>query len=50
MGSEKRQRELAQQWSPVQLSNGGEEMRPASFAYIPDISTRLIQLLDDMNR
>ena len=61
MASEKRQRELAQQWSPdcvqaeyvpfsFRLSNGGEEMRPAPFAYIPDIWNRLIQLLDDMNR
>ena len=25
-------------------------MRPAPFAYIPDIWNRLIQLLDDMNR
>ena len=61
MSSEKQQREMAQQWSPdsieaeyvpfsFPLSNGGEEMRTVPFVYIPDLWTRFIQLLDDMDR
>ena len=61
MSSEKQQREMAQQWSPdcieaeyvpfsFPLSNEGEEMRTVPFVCIPDLWTRFIQLLDDMDR
>lgn len=52
MASEKRQRELAQQWSPdsvqaeyvpfsFRLNNDGEEMRPAPFATLLTFGTGL---------